>query len=192
MIFYQLSRAIGNGVIVLALLFLGDRVNLCGTVCVITLIFMEMTKTIPTTAGHDMDIRINDYQMYLSGERLENFSGVFGWFTGPITSFVGLIIPIMLLRYGFNSNWDVLFVDSSRIKIIVIPIIIDIIGYVLMTIPYIFWDYDDEKQAKVMEVLKAREAATGGSLDGSRGDEQPPEDAEFADAPETAESEVTV
>ena len=191
MIFFQLSRAIGNGVIVLALLFLGDRVNLCGTVCVITLIFMEMTKTIPVTAGHDMDIRINDYQMYLSGERLENFSGVFGWFTGPITSFVGLIIPLMLLRYGFNSNWDVLFVDSSRIKIIVVPIIIDIIGYVLMTIPYIFWDYDDEKQAKVMEVLKAREAATGGSLDGSHGDSAPEEDA-LPEAPETAESEVTV
>ncbi|MBR2731784.1 MAG: MFS transporter, partial [Clostridia bacterium] len=179
MIFYQLSRAIGNAAIVLSLLFLGDRVNLCGTICVLVLIFMEMTKTIPVTAGHDMDIRINDYQMYLSGERLESFSGVFGWFTGPITSFVGLIIPLMLLRYGFNSNWDVLFVDASRIRIIVIPIIIDIVGYVLMSIPYFFWDYDDHKQNMVMEVLKARERATHGSMDGR---EAP------ADAP--AESEV--
>ncbi|MBQ4244452.1 MAG: MFS transporter [Clostridia bacterium] len=186
MIFYQLSRAIGNGIIVLALLLLGDKVYLCGTICVITLIFMEMTKTIPVTAGHDMDIRINDYQMYLSGERLENFSGVFGWFTGPITSFVGLIIPLMLLRYGFNSNWDVLFIDSSRINIIVVPIIIDIVGYVLMTIPYLKWDYDDRKQAMVMEVLKAREAATHGSLDGTEAkDDLPPVD-------ENAESGVTV
>ncbi|MBR3551957.1 MAG: leucine-rich repeat protein [Clostridia bacterium] len=175
MIFYQVSRAIGNTIIVLAFLFFGNQVTLCGTISVIALILMEMTKTIPTTAGHDMDIRINDYQMYLSGERLENFSGVFGWFTGPITSFVGLIIPIMLLKYGFNSNWDVLFVDSSRIKIIVIPIIIDIVGYLLMTIPYFFWDYDDKKQAQVMEILKAREEATHGSLDGSVGD--PGEDA---------------
>jgi hypothetical protein len=186
MIFYQLSRAIGNGIIVLALLLLGDKVYLCGTICVITLIFMEMTKTIPVTAGHDMDIRINDYQMYLSGERLENFSGVFGWFTGPVTSFVGLIIPLMLLRYGFNSNWDVLFIDSSRINIIVVPIIIDIVGYVLMTIPYLKWDYDDRKQAMVMEVLKAREAATHGSLDGTEAkDDLPPVD-------ENAESGVTV
>ena len=49
---------------------------------------MEMCKTVPTAVSHDMDIRINDYQMYLSGERLENFAGVFGWFTGPITFFV--------------------------------------------------------------------------------------------------------
>ncbi len=163
-IFYQLSRAIGNSIIVLALLFLGDKLILCGTICVVTLFFLEMCKTVPATASYDMEVRINDYQMYLSGERLESFSGVFGWFTGPIVSFVGLIIPLLLLRYGFNSNWDVLFVDASRIKIIVIPIIIDVVGYLLMTIPYLFWDYDDDKQSKVMQVLQRREEVTGGTL----------------------------
>ena len=166
-IFYQLSRAIGNTIIVLALLFLGDKLILCGTICVITLFLLEVCKTVPATVSYDMEVRINDYQMYLSGERLENFSGVFGWFTGPITSFVGLIIPLLLLKFGFNSNWDVLFVDDSRIKIIVIPIIIDIIGYFLMTIPYLFWDYNDEKQSKVIAVLRRREQVTGASAGGS-------------------------
>ena len=160
MIFYQLSRAIGNAVIALAIWFLGDNLVLCGTICVIVLFFMEMTKTVPTTAGHDMGVRINDYQMYLSGERLENFAGVFGWFTGPITSFVGLIIPLLLLRYGFNSNWDVLFIDASRRSIIAIPLIVDVIGFLLMTIPYFFWDYDSKKQNMVMEVLKRRAEVT--------------------------------
>ena len=36
----------------------------------------------------------------------------------------------------------------------------DIAGYVLMSIPYFFWDYDDEKQNKVMEVLRRREEVT--------------------------------
>ena len=160
MIFYQLSRAIGNGLIAAAMWFCGDNVNLCGIICVIVLFFMEMTKTVPTTAGHDMNVRIGDYQMYLSGERLESFSGVFGWFTGPITSFVGLIIPLMLLKYGFNSNWDVLFIDDCRRNIIVIPIIVDVIGFFLMTIPYLFWDYDSKKQNMVMEVLKRRAEVT--------------------------------
>ena len=159
-IFYQLSRAVGYSVIVAALMLCGDRLVLCGTICVIVLFFMEMFKTVPTTAMHDMNVRISDYQMYLSGERLENFTGVFGWFTGPATTFVGLIIPLLLLKYGFNNNWDILFVDSARIKIIVIPIIIDIIGYILMTIPYFFWDYTDEKQFKVIEVLRRREDVT--------------------------------
>ena len=160
MIFYQLTRALGNGLIAVAMWFCGDNLTLCGTICVVVLFFMEMTKTVPTTAGHDMNVRIGDYQMYLSGERLESFAGVFGWFTGPITSFVGLIIPLLLLKYGFNSNWDVLFVADSRRNIIVIPIIVDVIGFLLMTIPYLFWDYDSKKQNMVMEVLKRRAEVT--------------------------------
>ena len=160
MIFYQLTRALGNGLIAAAMWFCGDNLTLCGTICVVVLFFMEMTKTVPTTASHDMGVRISDYQMYLSGERLESFAGVFGWFTGPITSFVGLIIPLMLLKYGFNSNWDVLFVDASRRNIIVIPILVDVVGFLLMTIPYFFWDYDSKKQNMVMEVLKRRAEVT--------------------------------
>lgn len=160
MIFFELSRAVCYTVIVLCYLFFGDNLMLCGTLSVVMLFITEMFQTVPKSIDHDMAVRINDYQMYLSGERLENFSGIFGWFTGPITSFVGLIIPLLLLKFGFNSNWDVLFIDSARTKIIVIPIIMDIVGYILMTIPYIFWDYDDNKQSKVMEVLRRREEVT--------------------------------
>ena len=160
MIFFQISRALGNGIIVAALLLFRHKVVLCGTICVLVLILMEMCKTVPVSVGHDMDIRINDYQMYLSGERLESFSGVFGWFTSPITSFVGLIIPLLLLAHGFNSNWDVLYVDDSRLYIIIIPLLIDTLGYLLMAIPYFFWDYDDDKQNKVMAVLRRREEVT--------------------------------
>ena len=160
MIFYQLSRAIGFGGIVIAMWFCGENLVLCGTICCIIMFFMEMTKTVPTTAGHDMDVRIGDYQMYLSGERLESFAGIFGWFTGPITSFIALLIPLLLLHFGFNSNWDILFFDGSRRFIIAVPLIVDIIGYVLMTIPYLFWDYDSKKQNMVMEVLKKRAEVT--------------------------------
>lgn len=160
MIFYQLTRAFGNLGLVAAIWFCGENLVLCGTLCIIVMFLMEMTKTVPTSAGHDMNVKINDYQMYLSGERLESFSGIFGWFTGPITSFVGLIIPLMLLAYGFNSNWDILFLDEARLKIVVIPLLIDVVGFFLMTIPFIFWDYDANKQNKVMQVLKRRAEVT--------------------------------
>ena len=174
MIFHQYTRAIGYTVIVLAYLFLGHNLKLCGIISVVMLFIMEMCKTVPTAVGHDMDIRISDYQMYLSGERLENFSGIFGWFTGPITTFVGLIIPLLMLRGGFNSNFDILFIDESRRNIIVVPIIMDIIGYLLMSIPYFFWDYDDEKQNKVMEVLRRREEVTRKQMEA--GDDSSPEE----------------
>lgn len=191
MIFYQLSRAVGYGIIVCCYLFLGEHLILCGTLSVIMLFLMEMCKTVPTAINHDMEVRVNDYQMYLSGERLESFSGVFGWFTGPISSFIGLIIPVLLLKYGFNSNWDVLFIDSSRIKIIVIPILFDIAGYLLMTIPYLFWDYDDEKQNKVMEILRRREEVTRKQYNEEHGvtDDMPDSEAEVQAVEETMEAE---
>ena len=79
------------------------------------------------------------------------------WITG---GFILLCAALMLLKYGFNSNWDVLFIDDCRRNIIVIPIIVDVIGYFLMTIPYLFWDYDSKKQNMVMEVLKRRAEVT--------------------------------
>lgn len=160
MIFYQLTRALGYSIVVAAIILCGDNVMLCGVICVIMLFLLEATHTIPFAIHHDMEIRINDYQMYLSGERLESFAGIFGWFTSPVTTLIGLIIPILLLKFGFNSNWDVLFVDMSRVKIIVIPILFDIAGYLLMTIPYLFWDYDSDKQNKVIQVLKRRAEVT--------------------------------
>ena len=174
MIFYQYSRAIGYSIIVLSYMFLGHNLQLCSIISIVMLLIMEMCKTVPVTVAHDMDIRISDYQMYLSGERLESFSGVFGWFTGPITTFIGLIIPLLLLKNGFNSNFDVLFIDEVRVKIIAIPLIFDIAGYVLMSIPYFFWDYTDDKQNKVMEVLRRREEVTRKQME--EGDDSTPEE----------------
>lgn len=156
MIFYQLTRAFGNMLLVAAIWFCGDNFIVCGLACCLVLFLMEMTKTVPTSAGHDMNVKIDDYQMYLSGERLESFAGVFGWFTGPITTLVGLVIPVLLLSYGFSSNWDILYYNEARLKIVVVPLLIDVLGFLLMTIPYIFWDYDSNKHAKVMQVLKRR------------------------------------
>ena len=187
MVFFQYSRVIGYSIIVCVYWFFGTNLMLCGTVSVIMLFVMEMFKTVPTAVNHDMEIRIKDYQMYLSGERLENFAGVFGWFTGPVTSFVSLIIPVLLLRYGFNSNYDVLFVDSLRKNIIVIPLIFDIVGYFLMSIPYMTWDYTDDKQQKVMEVLRRREEVTRKQM--AEGNTDRP-DSNAADAPEEEMVEV--
>lgn len=190
MIFFQLSRAVCYSVIVACYLLCGDNLVLCGTLSVLMLFITEMFQTVPKSIDHDMAVRINDYQMYLSGERLESFSGVFGWFTGPITSFVGLVIPLLLLRYGFNSNWDVLFVDASRIKIIVVPIVFDIIGYLLMTIPYIKWDYDDDKQKKVMEVLRRREEVTRKLYNAENGIDDADVEAEAVDTEAPVAEEV--
>ena len=131
--------------------------NLCGIVIFACEFFKGLATSIPDVADGDMSVRKNDYQMYLSGERLENFSGVFNWIISPVTTFFSLIIPVIILRNGFNSNWDVLYIDSARFNILAVPLIFDLIGFVMMIIPYLFWDFNNPQHEYVMEVLKQRE-----------------------------------
>ena len=131
--------------------------NLCGIVIFACEFFKGLATSIPDVADSDMGVRKNDYQMYLSGERLENFSGVFNWIISPVTTFVSLIIPVIILRNGFNSNWDVLYIDSARFNILAVPLIFDLGGFVMMIVPYLFWDFNNPQHEYVMEVLKQRE-----------------------------------
>lgn len=131
--------------------------NLCGIVIFACEFIKGLANSIPDVADADMNIRKNDYQMYLSGERLENFSGVFKWIISPVTTFVSLIIPVIILRNGFNSNWDILYIDSVRFSILAVPLLFDLAGFILMIIPYLFWDYNNPQHEYVMEVLKQRE-----------------------------------
>lgn len=131
--------------------------NMCGIVIFACEFVKGFANSIPDVADSDMTIRKNDYQMYLSGERLENFSGVFNWIISPVTTFVSLIIPVIILKNGFNSNWDVLYIDSARFNILAVPLMFDLAGFVMMIIPYLFWDFNNPQHEYVMEVLKQRE-----------------------------------
>lgn len=66
----------------------------------------------------------------------------------------------MFYRVGFTSDWDVLYMSDVRVQCMLIGLSFDLVGYVLMTLPYLFmWDFPDEKHAHIMEVLKQRAEA---------------------------------
>ena len=157
-IFKQICNVMRCILIVGAVYFLRDRQELCGIAIFAIEFFVYAIITVCDVAESDMNIRLSDYQMYLSGERLESSAEVFSWFIKPVKTVVGLIIPLIVLKYGFNSQWDVLFIDKMRFGIIAVPIAFDLIGHALMIFPYLFWDYNNEKHNYVMEVLKQREA----------------------------------
>ena len=149
--------AINSVAEMLTIMIFPTKQNLCGIVIFVCEFIKGLANSIPDVADFDMGIRKIDYQMYLSGERLENFSGVFNWIISPVTTFVSLIIPVIILRNGFNSNWDVLYIDSARFNILAVPLIFDLVGFVMMIIPYMFWDFNNPQYEYVMEVLKQRE-----------------------------------
>ncbi len=156
-VFKYVVLAVRNAVYILAILFLGNTHFLCGLAIFLVLFAGDVLQAAVTIAQRDTDIRVKDYQMYISGERLEAYQGIISWFTTPITTLVSLIIPLMFYRVGFTSDWDVLYMTDVRMQCMIIGIGFDLAGYILMTLPYLFlWDYTDEKHAHVMEVLKQR------------------------------------
>ncbi len=156
-IFKYLVNALRSGAYIFAFIFLGKSHLLCGLVLFVAYFIGDMLQSAVSVAQEDMNIRVSDYQMYLSGERFEAYQGVIGWFTSPISSLVSLIIPLMFVGVGFTSDWDVLYMDDVRIKCMVIGIAFDLVGYLLMILPYIFfWDFTDEKHLEVMKVLQER------------------------------------
>ncbi len=156
-IFKYLVSALRSGAYIFAFIFLGKSHLLCGVVLFVAYFIGDMLQSAVSVAQEDMNIRVSDYQMYLSGERFEAYQGVIGWFTSPISSLVSLIIPLMFVGVGFTSDWDVLYMDDVRIKCMVIGIAFDLAGYLLMVLPYIFfWDFTDEKHLEVMRVLQER------------------------------------
>ena len=157
MIFSQLVNVGRSAVYIIAFLFLGNLHWLCGILLFVAYFLGDGLTSALKIAQTDMGVRVSDYQMYISGERFEGYQGIIGWFTGPITSLVGLIIPLMFVGAGFTSDWDVLYMDDVRIKCMIIGIAFDLAGYVLMMLPYIFfWDYTDEKHVEIMKVLQER------------------------------------
>lgn len=157
MVFNQLVNAGRSVVYILAILFLGKTPWACGILLFIALFIGNALSSAIGIIQSDMEIRVSDYQMYISGERFEGYQKIIEWFTKPITSLVGLIIPLMFVGFGFTSDWDVLYMDDVRFKCMLVGVAFDLAGYLLMTLPYLlFWDYTDEKHKQIMKELQER------------------------------------
>ena len=157
-IFREVIESLHCVICIAALLLLGGNIRLCGVVMFASYWMRDFLGEIPKVAERDMNIRLFDYQMYLSGERLEGFSNIFNWFVSPIATLVGLIIPLLILRNGFNSNWNILFFDDVRFSILAVPLAFDLVGHLFMMVPYFFWDYNNNQHEYVINVLKQRAA----------------------------------
>lgn len=104
--------------------------------------------------GLSADIQV--YHQWKFGERSDAMSGIFGWFLNPINMGIGLIIPYILTFVGYTSDWDVLFDSAILNNVFSIYTWATIIGLVLGTVPYFFYDLTKEKYAMYVKELEER------------------------------------
>ncbi len=124
---------------------------------VLMLVFMGLrnfTGEVSGGAASGFGGEIMEYHQWRFGERCDSIQGISGWITGPLGQATGWILPLILALAGFTSDWDVLYDDAVRTTLLNIYIWGSILGSVLGTAPYFFYDLTKEKHKKMIEELK--------------------------------------
>ncbi len=99
---------------------------------------------------------IQNYHHWKYGERSDSLSGVFSWFLNPVNMGIGYIVPWLLELTGYTSDWDVLYDSQILNNVFNIYTWCTIIGIVLFTIPYFFYDLTKEKHDMCVRELQER------------------------------------
>ncbi len=126
---------------------------------IIFMVAMFLKNTIsPIVDGVNVGLNADvlTYHQWKYGERADSMSGVFDWFLNPVNVAIGYIMPWLLARVGFTSDWDVLF-DSAIINdVFNLYTWGSVIGLVLVTLPFIFYDLTREKHDMCVKELQER------------------------------------
>ena len=114
---------------------------------------------------NNMTADVLDYHQWKTGERADNMQGIFGWFTTPVGTALGLVSPFLLAKFGYASDWDVLFDTQIFNNIMNIYVVLTVVGLVISTIPYIFYNYTRNQHDKYVEEIEQRENEKAMSLE---------------------------
>ncbi len=126
---------------------------------IIFMIAMFLKNTIsPIVDGVNVGLNADvlTYHQWKYGERADSMSGVFDWFLNPFNVAIGYIMPWLLERIGFTSDWDVLFDSSILNNVFSLYTWGSVIGLVLITVPFIFYDLTREKHDMCVRELQER------------------------------------
>lgn len=96
------------------------------------------------------------YHQWRYGERADSMCGVYSWFLSPISMVIGYIMPYLQKVVGFTSDWDVLYDSAILTNVFSIYTWGSIIGIVLATVPFIFYDLTREKHDQCVRELQER------------------------------------
>jgi Na+/melibiose symporter-like transporter len=99
--------------------------------------------------NNNLGTNLAEYQMWISGERMGGFSGIFGWFTGPINTFMGFIMPIILMGLGYKGNQAVLYIDDVRVSVLMAGCGLKFAGDVASMIPQIWFKFSKKQHDQI-------------------------------------------
>lgn len=120
--------------------------------------------------SRSLNADILDYHQWKTGERADNMVTMFSWFTTPLITVIGLIIPMFFERVGFTSDWDVMFDSGIFQNVTTIYVIVAVIALTGSTIPYFFYTLTRAQHAKCVSEIRERVEAERKALDSQSGE----------------------
>ena len=146
-----------RGVTILTVLLIALAVKM--EKIIIFMVAMTLKNTIaPVVDGVNVGLNadILTYHQWKYGERADAMAGIFGWFLNPVNVAIGYIMPWLLSMMGFTSDWDVLFDSTILNNVFSLYTWGSVIGLVLLTVPFIFYDLTKEKHDMCVRELEER------------------------------------
>ena len=146
-----------RGVTILTVLGIALAVKMENIVIFMIAMFLKNTIA-PIVDGVNVGLNadILTYHQWKYGERADSMSGVFDWFLNPINVTIGYIMPWLLSIMGFTSDWDVLFDTQILNNVFNLYTWGSVIGLILLTAPFIFYDLTREKHDMCVKELQER------------------------------------
>ncbi len=134
----------------------------------IFIILMVVRAALSAACGNitnNMSSDVLVYHQWKTGERADNMRNIFGWFTTPIGTALGLVSPWLLAKLGYTSDWDVLFDPNLFYPIMKVYIALSVISIAISTIPYFFYNMKKADHDRYVAEIAER----------ARAEKEPPE-----------------
>lgn len=113
----------------------------------------------------NMTADVLDYHQWKTGERADNMQDIFQWFMTPIATMLGLVSPFVLAKFGYTSDWDVLFDPGIFNNIMTVYIVLTVIGLIISTLPYLFYNYTRAQHDQYVAEIEERERLAKGDVE---------------------------
>lgn len=123
----------------------------------IVIIYLALlTQGVQVVTGGAIGADINDYQQYISGERMEGFMGMITGYLGTaVTAVTPFITAAMNKSIGFNVAED-LRTHSILMGSFKINLYLSVASCLLCTIPFFFYKLTEKRHAEIIVALEER------------------------------------
>lgn len=119
---------------------------------------LSVTSGVENGVNSGMLPDILDRHQWKYGERCDAMMGVFGWFIPLLTTPIGYVMPYLQKQIGFTSDWNILYDNEIALQVFQLYIVMNIVGVVLVTLPYAFYNITNEKHKMYISEIKQRVA----------------------------------